>query len=104
MCRKDIIFIYDGNIREVHIQCNRKATIDNYVEFHELLDKYRGMNIKDIEYLRKQVWVNWVMEYRVKKQKSTRYIFHGLQGTQKTCYQKRQEEQKASILAKVCTS
>ena len=104
MCRKDIIFIYDGNIREVHIQCDRKATIDNYVEFHELLDKYRGMNIKDIEYLRKQVWVNWVMEYRVKKQESTRYIFHGLQGTQKTCYQKRQEEQKASILAKVCTS
>lgn len=104
MCREDISFVYDGDVREVHIQCNQYATFDDYVTFNELLDRYRGLEIKDVDYLRRQGWVKWVMEYRVKKQNSTRYIFHGLQGTQKTCYQKRQEEQKASIFAKVCTS
>jgi len=104
MCRKDITFECNEEIREVHIQCNIYATVDDYVHFHELLDKYRGMNIKDLEYLRKQDWVKWVMEHRAKKQTYTKYIFHGLQGTKKACYEKRQKESKADILPKVYTS
>jgi hypothetical protein len=104
MCREDISFIHDGDVREVHIQCNHYATIDDYVTFHELLDRYRGMEIKDVDYLRRQDWVKWVMEHRAKNQSCTKYIFHGLQGTEKTCYEKRQEESKASIFTKVYTS
>lgn len=104
MCRQDIIFVENGDVREVHVQCNRKAVIDDYLEFHELLDRYRGLDIKDVEYLRNQDWVKWVMEYRAKTQSSTRYVFHGLQGTQKTCYQERQEKQKTSVFTKVCAS
>ena len=83
MCRQDITFIENGDVREVHVQCNRRAVIDDYLEFHELLDRYKGLDIKDVEYLRNQDWVRWVIEYRVKSQSSTRYVFHGLQGTQK---------------------
>lgn len=104
MCRQDIIFVENGDVREVHIQCNRKAVIDDYLEFHELLDRYKGLDIKDVEYLRNQEWVKWVMEYRAKNQYCTRYIFHGLQGTEKTCYEKRQKEPEASVFAKVCAS
>jgi hypothetical protein len=91
-------------VREVHIQCNQYATIDDYIVFHDLLDRYMGLDIKDVEYLRRQDWVRWVMEHRAKKQSCTRYIFHGLQGAEKACYEKRQETSKASIFTKVCTS
>lgn len=104
MCRKDISFECNEDTREVHVQCNQYATIDDYVVFYDLLDKYKGLDIKDVEYLRRQDWVKWVMEHRAKKQSCTRYIFHGLQGTEKACYEKRQETQKASIFTKVCTS
>ena len=104
MCRKDISFECNGDVREVHIQCNRYATVDDFIVFHELLDDYRGMDIKDIEYLRSQEWVRYVMEYRVKNQYYTKYIYHGLQGTEKACYKKRQEKPKASIFAKMYTS
>ena len=104
MCRKEISFEPREEVREVHIQCNQYATIDNYIVFHDLLDRYKGLDIKDIEYLRRQGWVRWVMEHRAKKQSSTKYIFHGLQGTEKACYEKRQETSKASIFTKVCTS
>jgi len=62
------------------------------------------MDIKDVEYLRSQEWVRCVMEYRVKNQSYTKYIYHGLQGTEKACYKKRQEKPKASIFAKMYTS
>ena len=104
MCRQDIIFIDEGDTREIHIQCNSEATIDDYLHFHELLERYKGFDIKDVEYLRNQYWVKHVMEHRAKKQTSTRYIFHGLQGAEKTCYQKRQEKQEASVFSKVCSS
>jgi hypothetical protein len=42
------------------------------------------------------------MEHRAKKQVYTKYIFHGLQGTEEACYKERQEEQEASIFTKVC--
>jgi hypothetical protein len=104
MCRKEISFEVHEEVREVHIQCNQYATIDDYIVFHDLLDRYMGLDIKDVEYLRRQDWVRWVMEHRAKKQSCTRYIFHGLQGAEKACYEKRQETSKASIFTKVCTS
>jgi len=104
MCRKEISFEVHEEVREVHIQCNQCATIDDYVVFYDLLDRYMGLDIKDVEYLRRQHWVKWVMEHRAKKQSSTKYIFHGLQGTEKACYEKRQETSKASIFTKVYTS
>ena len=99
ICRQDIFF----DIREVHIDCDYNSTIEDYLVFHKLLDKYRGLNVKDVEYLSKQSWVRKVTEYRAKKQSHTKYIFYGLQGTQKTCYQKRQEKQEANIFTKVHT-
>ncbi len=104
MCRKDISFELNEDVREVHVQCNQCATVDDYIIFHELLDKYRGMVIKDIQYLRKQEWVKWVMEHRAKKQSCTKYIFYGLQGNEKACYEKRQETSKTSVFTKVYTS
>ena len=104
MCRKDISFECNEDTREVHVQCNQYATIDDYVVFYDLLDKYKGLDIKDVEYLRRQDWVKWVMEHRAKKQYCTRYIFHGLQGAEKACYEKRQEEPEASVFTKVYTS
>jgi hypothetical protein len=62
------------------------------------------MDIKDVEYLRNRDWVKWVMEHRAKNQSCTRYIFHGLQGTEKACYEKRQEEPESSVFTKVYTS
>jgi len=88
MCRKDISFELNEDVREVHVQCNQCATVDDYIIFHELLDKYRGMVIKDIQYLRKQEWVKWVMEHRAKKQSCTKYIFYGLQGNEKSVLRK----------------
>lgn len=104
MCRRDISFVCKDDTREVHVQCNHFATVDDYVTFHELLDKYRGLEIKDVEYLRNQDWVKWVMEHRAKNQSCTKYIFHGLQGTEKACYEKRQEESKEGVFTKVYTS
>ena len=39
MCRKEISFEPREDVREVHIQCNQYATIDDYVVFHDLLDR-----------------------------------------------------------------
>ena len=99
ICRKDIFF----DTREVHVDCERNSSIDDYLHFHELLDQCRGLHIKDVEYLSCQTWVRKVIEYRAKNPSYTKYIFHGLQGTQKTCYQKRQEKQEAGVFAKVPT-
>jgi hypothetical protein len=74
--------------------------MDDYIEFNRLLDKYTGFEIKDVGYLRRQPWVHWVMEYRAKEQVYTKYIFHGLQGAQEACHQKRQEKQERGIFAK----
>jgi len=100
MCRKDISFVLHEDTREVHIECGPNASLDDYTRFNDLLDKYAGFEIKDIEYLRRQDWVVWVMEHRAKNQVYTKYIFHGLQGTQEACHQKRQEKPKRSVLAK----
>ena len=100
MCRKDISFVLHEDTREVHIECRPNASLDDYTRFNDLLDKYAGFEIKDIEYLRRQDWVVWVMEHRAKNQVYTKYIFHGLQGTQEACHQKRQEKPKRSVLAK----
>ena len=100
LCRKDICFETHKDTTEVHIQCASNATIDNYLKFHSLLEKYAGLEIKDIAYLRRQDWVEWVMEHRAKNQLYTKYIFHGLQGTQEASHQKRQEKQKASVFSK----
>jgi hypothetical protein len=100
MCREDISFELHGDTREVHVECAPCATIDDYVRFHNLLEKYAGLKIKDVEYLRRQDWVHWVMEYRAKEQLYTNYIFHGLQGTQEACHKKRQEEPKRGVLTK----
>ena len=97
----DISFVLHEDTREVHIECGPNASLDDYIRFNDLLDKYVGFEIKDIQYLRRQDWVVWVMEHRAKNQVYTKYIFHGLQGTQEACHQKRQEEQKASLLTKV---
>jgi len=104
MCRKEISFELHEEVREVHIQCNQYARVDDYILFHELLDKYRGMTIKDVQYLRKQEWIKWVMEHKAKKQSYTKYIFYGIQGNEKACYEKRQETSKTSIFTKVYTS
>ena len=100
VCRQEICFQISEDTREVHIQCNPNTSIDNYLKFQGLLDKYRGYTIKDIEYLRRQDWVEWVMEHRAKNQIYTKYIFYGIQGTQKTCYKERQEESKTTLLKK----
>jgi hypothetical protein len=100
MCREDISFALHEDTREVHIECAPCATIDDYVKFHSLLDKYTGFEIKDVAYLRRQNWVEWVMEHRAKKQLYTKYIFHGLQGTQEAYHKKRQEKPKRSLLTK----
>jgi hypothetical protein len=100
MCRSDISFALHEDTREVHVECAPCATIDDYVKFNDLLDKYTSLEIKDVEYLRRQPWVHWVMEYRAKEQIYTSYIFYGLQGTQEACYQKRQEKEKTSVFSK----
>ena len=100
MCREDIRFEEIGDTREVHVHCAPNAKLDDYVKFQSLLDKYAGLEIKDIDYLRRQNWVHWVMEYRAKEQIYTNYIFHGLQGAEKASHQKRQEKQKVGILTK----
>jgi hypothetical protein len=100
MCRSDISFVLHEDTREVHIECAPNARLDDYLKFQSLLEKYAGLEIKDIAYLRRQSWVEWVMEYRAKKQIYTKYIFHGLQGTKEASHQKRQEKQKASLLTK----
>ena len=100
MCREDIQFFIEGDTREIHIQCTRKSKIEDYTTFQELLDKHRGLQTKEIEYLRRQSWVAWVVEYRAKDPIYTKYFFNGLQGTQEACYQKRQEEPKATIFSK----
>ena len=99
ICRQDIFF----DTREVHVDCEHNSSFDDYLQFHELLDKYRGLHIKDIEYLSCQSWVRKVTEYRAKNPSHTKYTFYGLQGTQKTCYQKRQEKQETGVFAKVST-
>jgi predicted DNA-binding protein (MmcQ/YjbR family) len=77
------------------------SRIDDYNTFQDLLEKYRGCSkIKDAEYLRRQHWVEWVIEHRAKNQMYTKYIFYGLQGTQETCYQERHEDQEAGVFTK----
>ena len=100
MCRKDIDFEQNGDTREIHIQCTEDSSIDNYIEFQQLLDKYKGLELKEVDYLRRQNWVEWVMEYRAHKQLYTKYIFHGLQGAQEASHQKRQENPQRSVLTK----
>ena len=100
LCRKTIEFEHLGDTREVHIQCHVDSTMDDYIEFNRLLDKYTGFEIKDVGYLRRQPWVHWVMEYRAKEHVYTKYIFHGLQGDQEACHQKRQEKQERGVLTK----
>lgn len=100
LCRQDISFEVHEDTREVHVQCAPNATIDEYLKFRKLLEKYAGLEIKDIAYLRRQNWVEWVMEHRAKKQIYTKYIFHGLQGTKEASHQKRQKEQKAGVFTK----
>jgi hypothetical protein len=101
VCRSDIEFETNEDTRELHIQCAPNSKIDDYSRFQDLLEKYRGCTkIKDVEYLRRQDWVEWVMEHRAKKQVYTKYIFHGLQGTEEACYKERQEEQEAGIFTK----
>ena len=100
ICRQDICFELNENIREVHVQCAPNSKIDDYVTFHKLLEKFTGYHIKDVAYLKRQDWVEWVMEHRAKEQLYTKYIFYGLQGTKETSHQKRQEEQKTCIFSK----
>jgi len=101
ICRSDIEFVSNEDTRELHIQCAPNSRIDDYSKFQGLLEKYRGCTkIKDVEYLRCQDWVEWVMEHRAKKQVYTKYIFYGLQGTQEAYYKERQEEQKARLFTK----
>jgi len=101
LCRSDISFVLHEDTREVHVKCTMDSSFGDYIIFNDLLEKYTGCEIKDVEYLRRQDWVEWVMEHRAKNQIYTKYIFHGLQGgTQETCYQERQEKSKGSILTK----
>ena len=100
MCRKDIQFENFGDTYEIHIQCTSSSKIDDYLKFQQLLDKYADFEIKDVQYLKRQDWVEWVMEYRAKEQKYRKYIFHGLQGATETSHQKRQESTTRGILAK----
>jgi hypothetical protein len=100
MCRREICFQKNEDTREVHVSCAPNASIDNYIKFQGLLEKYKDCEIKDVEYLRRQTWVEWVMEHRAKNQIYTKYIFHGLQGTQETCYKERQKEPKTALLTK----
>ena len=100
LCRESISFVLHEHTREVHIQCAPNSKIDDYITFQGLLNKYKGYNIKDVEYLRRQDWVEWVMEHRAKNQVYTKYIFYGLQGTQEACYKERQKEQKRCLLPK----
>jgi hypothetical protein len=101
ICRTDIQFQSNEDVRELHIQCSVNSRIDDYNTFQDLLEKYRGCSkIKDAEYLRRQHWVEWVIEHRAKNQMYTKYIFYGLQGTQETCYQERHEDQEAGVFTK----
>lgn len=100
ICRSDISFLLHEDTREVHISCAPNATIDNYAKFQSLLEKYKGCEIKDVEYLRRQNWVESVMEHRAKNQIYTKYIFYGLQGTQEACYKERQKEPKTTVHTK----
>jgi len=102
MCRQDISFMIGGETREVHIQCIKDTSIDNYIHFYKLLDKIKNKNItlKDVEYLRRQKWVKWVIEHKAKNQEYTKYTFYGLQGTEQAHYQERQKSQGIDILSK----
>jgi len=100
LCRQSIRFLVDDDVRILRIECSSKASIDDYVTFKELLDKYAHLDVKDLEYLRRQKWVDNVMEYRGKNPEYTKYIFYGLQGTQETCHQKRQKEPQANLFTK----
>lgn len=100
LCRENISFALHNDTREVHIQCAPNSKIDDYVTFQQLLEKHKNHTIKDVEYLRRQDWVEWVIEHRAKKQVYTKYTFYGLQGTKEACYKERQEEQKRRVLSK----
>jgi hypothetical protein len=100
MCREDIQFFIEGDTREIHIQCTHKSKIDDYVTFQNLLDTHRGLETKEVEYLRRQPWVAWIVEYRAKDPVYTKYIFNGLQGTHDACHQKRQESTTRGVLTK----
>jgi hypothetical protein len=100
MCRQDISFVKNADTREIHIQCTPNSKIDDYLKFQELLQKYVGLELKEVDYLRRQNWVEWVMEYRAHNQLYTKYIFHGLQGAQEASHQKRQENPQRSVLTK----
>ena len=100
MCRQEICFEIHENTREVHIQCLPNTKVEHYIKFQKLLEKYAKYTIKDVDYLRRQPWVQWVMEHRAKNQIYTKYIFHGLHGTKEASHQKRQKEQKAGVLTK----
>ena len=100
LCRENISFVLHNDTREVHIQCAPNSKIDDYVTFQQLLEKHKNHTIKDVEYLRRQDWVEWVIEHRAKKQVYTKYTFYGLQGTKEACYKERQEEQKRRVLSK----
>ena len=100
LCRQSIRFLVDDDVRILRIECSSKASIDDYVTFKELLDKYAHLDVKDLEYLRRQKWVDNVMEYRGKNPEYTKDIFYGLQGTQETCHQKRQKEPQANLFTK----
>ena len=100
MCRQDISFVKNADTREIHIQCTPNSKIDDYLKFQELLQKCAGLELKEVDYLRRQNWVEWVMEYRAYNQLYTKYIFHGLQGAQEASHQKRQENPQRSVLTK----
>jgi hypothetical protein len=100
LCRHDINFVGTDDTREVHVQCYPHSKIDDYLKFQHLLDKYAHLDIKDIEYLKRQPWVEYLTEHRVKNQVYTKYVFYGLQGTQEASHKKRQKEPEAGILSK----
>lgn len=100
VCRADIEFISQNHIRYVYVQCKPYTSLDMYVKFQELLEKYRGYNINDVKYLRSREWVKWVIEYKAKPSSFTTYTFHGLQGTKEACHKERQEIKETGVLAK----
>ena len=94
MCRESLCIMSKSGYREVYIECVETANIDEYINFHKMLNvvKPGGFILKDVEYLKRQPWVKWVMEHRANNPVYTTYIFNGLQGTKKARYQERQEE------------
>lgn len=102
MCRQTISIVTGGNTREVHIHCVHNTSINRYVEFYNALNKVRHKNVtlRDIDYLRRQNWVKWVIEHKAENKEYTKYTFHGLQGTTEACYKERQKEQESGICAK----